>query len=898
MKKKIKRVLLNFLLINILINCSVVIFLDVNLNHYKTNNNVSNYLKTGSVYNNKAFVSKWPGKHSLGEFVDIYVENDTAFIAAKYGGLLIFNVSKPDAISVISNYETNNMIMSIEIKNKFAYLASSSEGLIILDISNLSNPINIAQFKTNSSSYRVKIFNDTAFLCEGSKGVILVNISNPWDPTYISEYDTVGTTYDIDVRNKVAYLADGPNGLVLLNISNQYNPTLINSISTNDSAYDIYISGNYSFIADYQKGFTIINISDPNSLHYINNFDTNGISYKLEIIDKLAFIADGTNGFVVLNITNVSALSYINSFKLNDSQGIKVVGNLAYISDSGFGLYVINVSNLQIMKLIGSYKIAGRLIDVKVSNGLGYLLNYYQGLQIVNLSSKEDIKLMSSFKFNNTGKSLEIINNIALIAVRTEGLYILDISSAVNPKFIKKVSLSSPQDIAIYNYYYVYIANGGSGYVLIDILIPEYAYIINTFKPPGIGFCYGVEVDNTNLFVADGENGLFIYDIKVPSNPIFKTKYDTKMNAIDTKIVGTILYLIDYPNSVQFLNISDISNVTLIYNFSEANFTNDIRCTDSYLYIADWNSGLFFLNTMNITAPIKLNETKITYANKLYVNSGFLYVADIKYLYLFIAPPEMPYLMPIAPNITITGEIHLKWKNTEGINKYKIYRSNLPTMTKSTATLIAITDNNNFTDRLTRNGIYYYMIVPNNMWGDGPSSNIQEVNFILNKNTENDLYFLLFTILMILIGTIIGSIALNFRYHFILKSRTPNSLKSGKSKNKSIIRKIEKALKGMERKDQFIANFKKLLEKDPNNITLNKITRSWTQHYVSHFMQVYGLPKEGAELRATRKKEEEIKELYNRLKNVIKIDVKIIKFGKYAGSKSYKIIINNNIKDD
>jgi hypothetical protein len=56
---------------------------------------------------------------------------------------------------------------------------------------------------------------------------------------------------------------------------------------------------------------------------------------------------------------------------------------------------------------------------------------------------------------------------------------------------------------------------------------------------------------------------------------------------------------------------------------------------------------------------------------------------------------------------------------------------------------------------------------------------------------------------------------------------------------------------------------------------------------------MFGITENEAELLASEKKEKDIQELYTRLKDLVKIEVKKIKFGKYAGSKSYKIIIDD-----
>ncbi|MHA1270169.1 MAG: hypothetical protein ACTSPY_10320 [Candidatus Helarchaeota archaeon] len=888
--KKFKLILLSLiLLINLFVITSII---TENKNQSLKNKNFGiNNKIDDSFINNNALIGNWPINHPLGNYIDIFIENNLAFIAAQQGGLLIFNISNPDNITFIGNFELFDRILSVDIKNNYAYIGSESVGLIILDISNLSAPINISQFYTNGTSHAVRIFNNTAFICDGSAGIVLVNISNPYLPSFISTYDTLGVSYDIDIdiNKKIAYVADGPNGMVLLNISNLENLEFISKIDTNDSAQDIYVENNYTYIADLQMGLTIFDVSIPTSPKYENNFNTNGSAYGLNIFNDLVFIADGNDGIVILNISNIHSLQLLNHFKLNNSRSIWYSNNLLYIADYGYGLYILDISNLSSTFIIGSYKLSGEFIDIKASDNLLYILNSYLGLQIFNISNINNIKLIATFPLNESGRSLELINGLVLITVRNEGLFILNVSDPYNPFFVRKISISNPYGITIYNNYYVYVANGGVGFILVDIFIPNLAYIVNSFNPTGVGFCYDVEIYNHYLFVSDGDNGLFVYDITVPSNPIFISKFESDKNSIEIKIIENTLFLIDYPNSVKIINISILSNLTLIYNYNISSFCNDLVCSNSYLFISDWEQGVFFLNIMNISAPILLNLTKTLYPNGLTLNNGYLYLADVQYLYIFVAPPEKPDFFPITPNITYNGLVYLSWEKIDSINNYKIYRSNSPITDLDNLDPIIIISGNNYTDHLINYGTYYYAIIANNIWGNSPISTVRIVTFYSQSPGFNWFFF---TLIIILISVIIGSVALNLRYYYILKIRKTRLTPNKKLKNKSLIEKLEYALKGHDRKNQFIKNFKNLLSKDSKNITLNRITRSWTQHYTTYFMQKFGLPKEGAEIRAAQKKEQEIQELYERLKNIIKIQVKKLKFGKYAGTKSYKIIID------
>ncbi|MCX6160931.1 MAG: hypothetical protein NTV87_06290 [Ignavibacteriae bacterium] len=98
--------------------------------------------------------------------------------------------------------------------------------------------------------------------------------------------------------------------------------------------------------------------------------------------------------------------------------------------------------------------------------------------------------------------------------------------------------------------------------------------------------------DTQYAFLSDGQNGLQIISISVPSNPILVSNYNTFGNAAET--------FIDSVNGGKYAFISDITK------------------------------GLFILNVSNPSVPVL--DTVLTYSgvNSAYTKNGFLYAALVQ----------------------------------------------------------------------------------------------------------------------------------------------------------------------------------------------------------------------------------------------------------------------------
>jgi len=99
-------------------------------------------------------------------------------------------------------------------------------------------------------------------------------------------------------------------------------------------------------------------------------------------------------------------------------------------------------------------------------------------------------------------------------------------------------------------------------------------------------------------------------------------------------------------------------------------------------------------------------------------------------LFKFITPPEAPVLDPISPAFDEDGIIALNWSDVVGVDKYYIYRE------LSNITSIAglhpkyVVTESNYTDTLTKDDTYYYVIVAAAGAVNSTISNCESVTFI------------------------------------------------------------------------------------------------------------------------------------------------------------------------
>ncbi|MEE9410799.1 MAG: hypothetical protein V3V41_07720, partial [Candidatus Heimdallarchaeota archaeon] len=102
----------------------------------------------------------------------------------------------------------------------------------------------------------------------------------------------------------------------------------------------------------------------------------------------------------------------------------------------------------------------------------------------------------------------------------------------------------------------------------------------------------------------------------------------------------------------------------------------------------------------------------------------------------FGALPSSPEPAYISPNPTVSHSIDLKWDDIPGALSYHIYRSSKYIWTTDSLVPIASVLASPHTDTLSSEGIYYYVIVAENRFGNGTHSICQPVKYELPSLSE------------------------------------------------------------------------------------------------------------------------------------------------------------------
>jgi hypothetical protein len=215
----------------------------------------------------------------------------------------------------------------------------------------------------------------------------------------------------------------------------------------------------------------------------------------------------------------------------------------------------------------------------------------------------------------------------------------------------------------------------------------------------------------------DGENEIVLGHNKTDICPINIFSWDDQNEIWGTESIGpfdkipTDIFIADANNDGEndILVVFNESKKLCIYCWNDATGYWDSAITRT---TGNYPSGLFVGDVNNDGA------NDILTANKGDSNvSMFLW----KYF------PAIPALECIVPNLDSDGLIDLNWNDAEGAETYSIYRNSSRITDVSRLVPLATVSTSYYTHNITKNGIYYYVIIAENSIGNSSISNCENV---------------------------------------------------------------------------------------------------------------------------------------------------------------------------
>ena len=278
---------------------------------------------------------RWP--------MDLYLKDDTLYIADYYAGLIIVDVSNPTSPVELGRIFDGGKGHSVDVLGDFAYVADWEDGLEIIDVSDSSNPVEAGQFNDGGMVLDVSVTGDLAFVADSSNGLEVLDISDPTNPKLIRMMFEGGASH-VRVQDDIVMVSVYNTGFYTLRISDM-DVAEIGFTEDGGDAYYLAVDDKYAVTASDIIGARVIDVSDPVNLVQVDVFKESGVCYGVDVEDDLLFLADHSGGLAVAGISDIGDIELTGTY--DDGSDVYVVmssGDLVFLGTKPDGVKILEMT--------------------------------------------------------------------------------------------------------------------------------------------------------------------------------------------------------------------------------------------------------------------------------------------------------------------------------------------------------------------------------------------------------------------------------------------------------------------------------------------------------------------------------------------------------------------------
>jgi hypothetical protein len=275
------------------------------------------------------------------------------------------------------------------------------------------------------------------------------------------------------------------------------------------------------------------------------------VGYRSAIQADYAYISDN-EGVDIIHTANPSNPTKIDEILYSEGAwGMCINGNNLFIAATE-SLSIIDISDPDNIVSLGQYSDSGGFIDVEVEGGYAFCLKISGGLEILNVTDPSEITRVGGYSGVVNSRNLEIDQGLVYIADPNRGFRIINITDPASPLEIKTISnMWGVLDIYI-DGNLLFLGCHGNGVVIFDISNPFSPSRLGSYSKPG-GEVYGVAGNQTHLYIADLQLGIYSLNITDPNRPV-EMAHNRNAAPHDLSFDGEFVYLADQDRKIMILS--------------------------------------------------------------------------------------------------------------------------------------------------------------------------------------------------------------------------------------------------------------------------------------------------------------------------------------------------------
>jgi len=604
------------------------------------------------VNNQSAIVGSFPVP---GIVFDMERIGDLIYVASNTDGLRAFDVSDPlKPVMLPTHNPVNTLCLDIERKNRDLYLSCGTQGLKICRSSKKGGLGGWLTLPTYSAAVASKVVGHYLYVAAGKAGLLFYDLEKLETKRPIAVFESGYSVRGIDSFGDYIYSVTGKGGVGIFKRGEDGLLSEVNRLSAKKFVKSITISGNSLYVLENNK-LSQYDLQQPHSPRLFAEQEHYSSPQRLFCFGNDIFVADNHSGlgFVKEGRRLLSDTAQFMNLG-GDSRAAVKVADLLYIAVANSGIKILDLNKIVPRQVVETIKTPGLVGMFKIIGDHIFIADRSQGVSVHNLADPEfKGKTLSHIPV----KSLALFRDRLFVISAISGTEVYDVTDPSDPEKIATWPELRGNDLAV-NGELLFVSQGGRGLEVSrmnDLDSPRFLerksddiavwgwskgdLVIAAGEREGVRF-YKMEKDRLVflsqlqlpfplnrfsrtlkfqvkgeiLFVANGDAGLMIVDIKNPEHPEILSSLRTPGQATDLLVEGDLLYLLSRYSGLHTIDINNLKEPRLVDSLSLSDVWRGIERHGDLLYL-----GNRFMGVTAIPFPREIKKVELVSSEKLVV---------------------------------------------------------------------------------------------------------------------------------------------------------------------------------------------------------------------------------------------------------------------------------------
>jgi hypothetical protein len=417
--------------------------------------------------------------------------------------------------------------------------------------------------------------------------------------------------------------------LRIYDVSVPSSPVELGSHGHTAGVLDVAVDGGTAYVACGYGGCQTVDVNDPANPAALGTWDDGYYTYGV-VADpgrNHVYTCDFSDGLHVLDVSDPAVPTPVAAWDPGGNMRRGVLdGTLLLLACDGSGLEVVDITVPSAPIPVGSLDTARGAQNVALGRYV-YLADDELGLLAVDLSIPASPAVAGDLVAPGQARGLALGLGRAFVAGYQGAWHVIDISDPAAPHQTRLLNgTMRTAERMLFQDDRLYVGDGFDGLFIYDVTVPDDPQLLGRYDPPA--YTRGVAVSGDYAFLTSGAIGLVIADISNPAAPQHVATVPLADFAWDVKVQGDYAYVADFAGGLRIIDVSDPVLAAEI-GFYDTNIrATALQVEGNLVYVVDSLVGLQIFDVATPASPVLIKTASASYPYGLVKQDQYLYVAD------------------------------------------------------------------------------------------------------------------------------------------------------------------------------------------------------------------------------------------------------------------------------